>query len=231
MLPIVAIAIFAFLLLRPVLARGLRSSRWRKATFDKALSVAMVIAALVVLVHGNVYAAFCLFGFSLWMLGRASGGARLASFSAFSVQRSASVELATDRRSGRRFARMIAGPNQGAMLDALGLRSCLTILASCRGLDPPGALLLEAYLDGRSPGWRTTGDADGDPGPRRTRATGGMTEEQAYQLLGLGRGAPREAVVRAHRTLMKKWHPDQGGTAELAARANEAKEVLLRRHG
>ena len=58
-----------------------------------------------------------------------------------------------------------------------------------------------------------------------------MTEQQAYQLLGLGRGAPREAVVSAHRALMKKWHPDGGGTTELAARANEAKEVLLRQHG
>lgn len=231
-LPIAAVAFLAYLLLRPSLSRPLsrrmRLPDWSKGRVDKAGSVAIVVAALIVLIHGNVWAAVCLFGLSLWMLGR-SGGTR--SPSAPIIQRSSSVELATDRASGRRAARIIAGPHAGAVLDGLGLGGCLAILAACRGVDPAGAGLLEAYLDGRSPGWRAATDADHDAGARRARATGGMTEEQAYEVLGLGRGAPRDAVVSAHRTLMKKWHPDQGGTAELAARANEAKEVLLRRHG
>ena len=57
-----------------------------------------------------------------------------------------------------------------------------------------------------------------------------MSEDEAYEVLGLRRGASRDEIVRTHRAVMKKWHPDQGGTADLAARANEAKEVLLRRH-
>ena len=57
-----------------------------------------------------------------------------------------------------------------------------------------------------------------------------MSQEEAYQILGLQPGAKSEEIIRAHRTLMKRIHPDQGGTNYLAARVNEAKDTLLRQH-
>jgi len=65
---------------------------------------------------------------------------------------------------------------------------------------------------------------------RAAPGSGKMTEEEAYQVLGLQPGANADDIGQAYRSLMKKLHPDQGGTTYLATRINEAKDVLLRRH-
>ena len=57
-----------------------------------------------------------------------------------------------------------------------------------------------------------------------------MSEEEAHQILGLQPGANEQAIRRAHRALMKRLHPDQGGSSYLATRVNQARDLLIGKH-
>ena len=55
----------------------------------------------------------------------------------------------------------------------------------------------------------------------------GLTEEEAWQLLGLQPGASREDIIQSHKRLIQKLHPDRGGNDYLAAKLNAARDLLL----
>ena len=133
-----------------------------------------------------------------------------------------------DHDTGRMTGRVLAGPHEGVSLDALDLPTLGGLLGQ---VDGESRALLMAYLDRREPRWREDAQGDAAAGAERpARSSGKMTEEEAYKILGVEPGASVDEIGRAHRSLMKKLHPDQGGSTYLAARVNEAKDVLLRRH-
>ena len=124
-------------------------------------------------------------------------------------------------------AGILVGPHEGASLEALDVAMLAGLLAN---IDEESRALLATYLDRRDPAWREHAQGDAAAGRGAAPRGGPMTEQEAYQIRGLEPGANAEEIGRAHRSLMKKLHPDQGGTTYLAARINEAKDTLLRRH-
>lgn len=59
------------------------------------------------------------------------------------------------------------------------------------------------------------------------RSSGGIARSEALATLGLTEPASRDEIIQAHRRLMQRMHPDRGGSDYLAARINQAKDVLL----
>jgi hypothetical protein len=162
-----------------------------------------------------------------WLPGAASLTKRMnKSAGQVSRVRAPFIEMELDHDSGAMRGRVLAGRLEGVTLEALDLPALLSLLPE---IDEESRGLLLAYLDRREPTWREHADAGATTGSARVDP-GKMTEEEAYQILGVQPGASAAEIGRAHRALMKKLHPDQGGSTYLAARVNEAKDLLLKRH-
>ncbi len=120
---------------------------------------------------------------------------------------------------------VLEGASRGRRLSELALDDLLDLLAVCRAQDAQSATVLEAYLDRvHGDGWR---DASHGGGAGHGGETSRMSPAEAREILGIEADASREEIIEAHRRLMQKNHPDRGGSTYLAAKINQAKEILI----
>lgn len=132
------------------------------------------------------------------------------------------VRVVLDHDSGEMNGDILAGRFEGRALRDLALAELLILLGEARH-DEDSVQVLTAYLD-RYHGdqWREQAAQDHAAPPRN----GTMSRDEAYEILGLTPGADAAQIKAAHHRLMSKIHPDLGGSTYLAAKINQAKDVL-----
>jgi hypothetical protein len=138
------------------------------------------------------------------------------------------VVMQLDHDTGRMDGIVREGPFAGRRLSGLRLEEVVSIYRDALAADRASAQVLQAYLE-RMHGdtWRRGGEESRDKAEAGTAGGGAMSAAEARSVLGVGPGATDTEIKQAHRRLMKQFHPDRGGSDYLAARINEAKEVLL----
>ena len=234
-----------------VLLQGFVSANPAKLAvlLKRAAGAALMAFAVIMAVTGRFVVAIPLFVFALMLAGPTAGryaqwvkpflgpwGALLSAFGGGakatgrrSTVRSAALEMELDHDTGTLSGRVLAGRFEGFDLARLSVDDLVALWREI-GSDPESRSLLEAYLDRRAPVWRQHAQADPAAGPSGPPRTGAMTDEEAYQILGLRPGASEAEIREAHRRLVKAVHPDLGGSTLLTAKINEAKDRLVGKH-
>lgn len=226
-----------------LLVRGLRGLEPRRVmvVLRTLLVVAVAGAIVVFAIERGLGATIVVATFLLPLLLRWRGFARwIRSLGGPSQGQSSGVEtrylrMSLDHDSGVLDGTVLVGPFRGRRLGEMSRADLIALLAECRVEDEQSATILEAFLSRVHGDWRSGGRHEGagqqqDTGRSQGSAWSGgaMSREEAAEILGVPPDAPVKAVKAAHHKLMLKLHPDQGGSNYLAAKINQAKDVLLR---
>jgi hypothetical protein len=151
-----------------------------------------------------------------------------------STVRTRFVAMELDHDTGGMDGEILEGPHRGRRLSGLDLDSVLGLLHLAYNEDTQSVQVIQSYLD------RVFGDewqerageaASGGGGKSKSGAAPGtsqMTQDEAYGVLGLQPSASTVDIRAAHRRLIREYHPDKGGSDYLAAKINEAKDLLLK---
>jgi hypothetical protein len=218
------------------------------------LMLAVLFAVMLLLSGRLAWLWVALVGLLPWvsrlrMLGRFMRAARGPSKGRQSEVKTKFVIMRLDHDTGDMDGEVVLGPFTGQFLSNLSRDDVISMWRSAAS-DPQSASVLEAYLDrvhgddwdrsragptgeGSTSRGSTSGGSSGW-GSRRSQAGpkgqggGSMSVDEAYRILGLDTSATEAEIKRCHKDLMKKNHPDHGGSDYLASKINEAKELLLK---
>jgi len=227
------LVIVAVLLGLYLLIRRFRGSTWDSQLGRTVLGIGIVGFLLLLAVRGGAGIALPLLAvMTPWLIrwlrnclpSLSSSFARTSSAPSQSVVTTRFLHMTLDHVSGTMAGQIQEGQFAGRTLHDLALSELLALWQECQE-DPQSVAVLEAYLDRHAePAWR-----EGLRGKHSESLVGSgmMSLMEAYQILGLQPGATRADIQLAYRRLIQRVHPDQGGSAYLAAQLNQARDLLL----
>ena len=146
------------------------------------------------------------------------------------------LRMTLDHDSGDMDGEVREGRFRDRMLSSLSLGEIVELWRECALQDEQSRSVLESYMDRTHPDWR---EAAGDGASRsghQDRDSGAspwaqddMSVREARDILGVDETATEAEIEAAWRREMKRAHPDHGGSDWMAAKINQAKDVLLKR--
>jgi DnaJ-domain-containing protein 1 len=134
------------------------------------------------------------------------------------------LRMELDHDSGRLDGDILQGTYQGRRLSQLSEAQAVELWREVQA-DADSARVLEAWLERAWPEWREGGWRE-DRQPAQPPKSG-MSMDEAREILGVSAAAKPADIRAAHRRLMLANHPDHGGSTWIAARINQARDLLL----
>ena len=140
--------------------------------------------------------------------------------------RSAHLEMTLNHETTNIDGRILTGKYQGQVLSDLALHDLLGFYAEVQ-TDEQSAKLLETFLDRAHPEWRDQLDETAYRYQQTSQSSTQLSRDEAYWLLGLEPGSSEEDIREAYHRLIKRVHPDSGGSAALMVQITTARDKLL----
>lgn len=190
------------------------------------LGVVLISTGVLLLLFRAVVVAVPLVVLGVILLFRKNGGAASGPASQTSTVRSTYLEMVLDHDSGTIDGRILIGKREGQVLSNLALHELLEYYVEIE-TDDESIKLFQTFLDNAHPDWRDQHDERSARAEEQSPLSRELSQDQAYELLGLEAGCSEEDIRKAYRRLIKRVHPDSGGSAALMAQVTEARDKLI----
>ncbi|GAB1266302.1 J domain-containing protein [Aurantivibrio infirmus] len=127
---------------------------------------------------------------------------------------------------GLLYGEIIEGLHKGKSIDELTKDDFGQLSEFYKREDKESLLLLHAYIQQKNTGSKFS--ENNHDQSYQEHSTTEISKKEALEILGLDESATREEINIAHKKLIQRLHPDRGGSTYLAAKVNQAKDILNR---
>jgi hypothetical protein len=136
--------------------------------------------------------------------------------------RTSSLVVTINFANGQITGEITTGDLAGKQLSELSTDEIKALAQQLKETDKESYVLLQAYL-------MRSGSVD-EQTANHFKSDGyrDISKAEAYEVLGISADSSKEEVIKAHKRLMQKLHPDRGGSDYLAAKINAAKDLLIK---